>query len=208
MNSMPGISGIVELGTGASTSMYQRVMGPSAVALFQRSILVGAAGKDPEFALERCVGDQHIGAYLGRGIGLFGYVNVPMVCQRTMVLVSLPGPRKRWSKKARKASLPRVRMAPKQVTVHSKSKPGELFAHEKGAFTGADKREIRSIKLAHRGTLFMDETGKLPLPAQAKLLRALQETEFNRVGGAAEILGLKRISLYSRMCILEMKKNG
>ncbi len=59
----------------------------------------------------------------------------------------------------------------------------ELFGHEKGAFTGADKRKIGRIELAHQGTLFMDEIGELPLSAQAKLLRALQEKEFNRVGG-------------------------
>lgn len=59
----------------------------------------------------------------------------------------------------------------------------ELFGHEKGAFTGADKRKIGRIELAHRGTLFLDEIGELPLPAQSKLLRTLQEKEFSRVGG-------------------------
>ncbi len=63
----------------------------------------------------------------------------------------------------------------------------ELFGHEKGAFTGAEKRKIGRIELAHQGTLFMDEIGELPLSAQAKLLRALQEKEFNRVGGTRVI---------------------
>ncbi len=63
----------------------------------------------------------------------------------------------------------------------------ELFGHEKGAFTGAEKRKIGRIELAHQGTLFMDEIGELPLPAQAKLLRALQEKEFMRVGGTRVI---------------------
>jgi transcriptional regulator with GAF, ATPase, and Fis domain len=63
----------------------------------------------------------------------------------------------------------------------------ELFGHEKGAFTGAEKRKIGRIELAHQGTLFMDEIGELPLSSQVKLLRALQEKEFNRVGGTRVI---------------------
>jgi len=59
----------------------------------------------------------------------------------------------------------------------------ELFGHEKGAFTGADQRKIGRIEIAHQGTLFLDEVGELTLQAQVKLLRALQEKTFNRLGG-------------------------
>ncbi len=58
-----------------------------------------------------------------------------------------------------------------------------LFGHEKGAFTGADKKKEGLFEYAHRGTLFLDEIGDLPLEAQAKLLRALQEKLIQRVGG-------------------------
>jgi formate hydrogenlyase transcriptional activator len=58
----------------------------------------------------------------------------------------------------------------------------ELFGHEKGAFTGALTRRIGRFELAHNGTLFMDEVGELPLDTQVKLLRVLQEQEFERVG--------------------------
>jgi formate hydrogenlyase transcriptional activator len=58
----------------------------------------------------------------------------------------------------------------------------ELFGHEKGAFTGALQRRIGRFELADQGTLFMDEVGELPLDTQVKLLRVLQEHEFERVG--------------------------
>jgi DNA-binding NtrC family response regulator len=59
----------------------------------------------------------------------------------------------------------------------------ELFGHEKGAFTGATARKPGRFEVAHRGTLFLDEIGELPLGLQAKILRALEERSFERVGG-------------------------
>lgn len=63
----------------------------------------------------------------------------------------------------------------------------ELFGHEKGAFTGALTRKIGRFELANSGSLFLDEVGDLPLPLQAKLLRVLQEGEFERLGGTRTI---------------------
>ena len=63
----------------------------------------------------------------------------------------------------------------------------ELFGHERGAFTGADQRKLGQIEMAHEGTLFLDEVGELSLSAQVKLLRAIQEKEFNRIGGTRTI---------------------
>jgi two-component system response regulator HydG len=63
----------------------------------------------------------------------------------------------------------------------------ELFGHEKGAFTGADRRKEGRFSQAHGGTLFLDEVGEMSLMMQVKLLRALQEREFNRVGGESTI---------------------
>ena len=59
----------------------------------------------------------------------------------------------------------------------------ELFGHEKGAFTGAHQRRIGKFELANKGTIFLDEIGEMPLGLQAKLLRVLQEREFERLGG-------------------------
>src|SRR2546425_647560 len=63
----------------------------------------------------------------------------------------------------------------------------EFFGHEKGAFTGALTRKPGRFELAHKGTLLLDEVSEIPLELQSKLLRAVQEMEFERVGGISPI---------------------
>jgi two-component system, NtrC family, response regulator AtoC len=62
-----------------------------------------------------------------------------------------------------------------------------LFGHEKGAFTGADRKRIGKFEQCNEGTIFLDEIGDMPLSAQAKILRLLQEQRFERVGGSESI---------------------
>jgi len=100
----------------------------------------------------------------------------------------------------------------------------ELFGHEKGAFTGADRRKDGRFSQAHGGTLFLDEVSEMSLMMQVKLLRALQEREFNRVGGEATIqvdvrviaatnknlvdqinMGAFREDLYYRLNVVELQ---
>ena len=70
------------------------------------------------------------------------------------------------------------------TTIAENLMESELFGHEKGAFTGADRQKPGRVELAGGGTLFLDEIGELPLSIQAKLLRVLEEKTFTRVGGS------------------------
>ncbi|MGP1347039.1 MAG: sigma 54-interacting transcriptional regulator [Phycisphaerales bacterium] len=84
----------------------------------------------------------------------------------------------------------------------------ELFGHERGAFTGADRRRIGKFELADSGTLFLDEIGELSLPAQAKLLRVLQEGAFERVGGAETIRVDVRVVAATHRDLVELVRKG
>jgi len=80
----------------------------------------------------------------------------------------------------------------------------ELFGHECGAYTGAVTRGIGRFERAHRGTLFLDEIGDLPLELQPKLLRVMQEREFERLGGAATIHTDVRVICATHRNLVEM----
>jgi PAS domain S-box-containing protein len=84
----------------------------------------------------------------------------------------------------------------------------ELFGHEKGAFTGAASRRIGRFELAHRGTMFLDEIGELPLELQSKLLRVLQDGEFERLGGTQTFSVDVRIIAATNRNLEELKETG
>ncbi len=84
----------------------------------------------------------------------------------------------------------------------------ELFGHEKGAFTGADRRRSGRFELARGGTLFLDEIGELPLAVQAKVLRVLDDQGFERVGGGATLRADVRVVAATNRDLDEMAAAG
>ena len=84
----------------------------------------------------------------------------------------------------------------------------ELFGHEKGAFTGAVKQKKGRFELADKGTLFLDEIGDVSTAMQVKLLRVLQEYEFERVGGEVTLKTDVRIIAASNKDIQKLVNGG
>jgi DNA-binding NtrC family response regulator len=84
----------------------------------------------------------------------------------------------------------------------------ELFGHEKGSFTGAYAQKIGRFEMAHHGTLFLDEIGEIPMELQPKLLRALQEQEFERLGGNRTIRVDVRIIAATNRNLKQMVDEG
>ena len=99
------------------------------------------------------------------------------------------------------------------VTVNCAAVPAELieselFGHEKGAFTGAGARHAGKFEQAHRGTIFLDEIGDMPLTMQAKLLRVLEESEVERVGGERPVKVDVRVVVATHRDLDQLVKEG
>ena len=84
----------------------------------------------------------------------------------------------------------------------------ELFGHERGAFTNAIEKKLGRFEIAHHGTLFLDEIGELSASTQAKILRFLEEKEFNRVGGSKTIKVDVRLITATNKDLNQLLKNG
>lgn len=99
------------------------------------------------------------------------------------------------------------------ISVHCGAIPdtlleSELFGHERGAFTGADRRKLGKFEIAHGGTIFLDEIGTITPPAQIKLLQVLQDKRFQRVGGEIDIETDVRIIAATNTDLKKLSKDG
>jgi DNA-binding NtrC family response regulator len=99
------------------------------------------------------------------------------------------------------------------ITVHCGAIPdslleSELFGHEKGAFTGADRRKLGKFEIAQKGTIFLDEIGTITPSAQIKLLQVLQDKTFQRVGGEVSIEADVRIIVATNANLKKMSADG
>lgn len=167
---------------------------------------------------------------VGRSAVMEGVYETVMLCAETDASVLLRGETGTGKTMlARAIHVNSQRSAGPFVTVDCTTIPGELaaselFGHERGSFTGAERRVLGKVELANEGTLFLDEVGELPLRNQAQLLRFLQERSFERVGGretlSADVrvccathvdlearvkAGLFREDLYYRIRVVELK---
>ena len=116
---------------------------------------------------------------------VFTQVNQVADTDSTVLLLGETGTGKELIARALHESSPRQKQS--LIKINCAALPpqlieSELFGHEKGAFTGAAQRRIGKFELAHQSTIFLDEIGELPLELQSKLLRVLQEKEFERLG--------------------------
>lgn len=137
--------------------------------------------------------DHNIGNMVGQGVAfqsILRSVQIVAPTDSTVLILGETGTGKELVARAihelsprRKGSFVKVNCA----AIPASLLESELFGHEKGSFTGAVAQKIGRFELAHKGTLFLDEIGEMPLELQPKLLRAIQDQEFERVGGTRTI---------------------
>jgi len=156
---------------------------------------------------------QHFGEIVGESRALkkiLGQVSTVGPTDTTVLLLGETGTGKELIARALHASS--ERRARPLVTVNCATSPAgllesEWFGHEKGAFTGALAQKVGRFELAHQGTLFLDEIGDVPLELQAKLLRALQEREIERLGSTRNIKVDFRLIAATNRDLAEMATN-
>jgi formate hydrogenlyase transcriptional activator len=137
--------------------------------------------------------DHNIGNMVGEGLAfqsILKSVQIVAPTDSTVLILGETGTGKELVARAvhelsprRKGSFVKVNCA----AIPASLLESELFGYEKGSFTGAVAQKIGRFELAHKGTLFLDEIGEMPLELQPKLLRAIQDQEFERVGGTRTI---------------------
>jgi PAS domain S-box-containing protein len=191
---------------------------PPQVVFIARDITASKRAEDLErqnvYLREAIEEDLHFGEILGRSPAMQRVVRAIELVAGTDSSVLLLG-ETGTGKELIARAIHRVsrRRAGMMVKVNCGALPAalvesELFGHERGAFTGAVQQKKGRFELAHKGTIFLDEVGELPLEAQVKLLRALQEQEFERVGGTQTVRVQVRVVAATNRNLAEDVKRG
>ncbi len=165
----------------------------NALAFAEIASLKDRLGREKIYLEEEIRGAQHFGEIVGESKGLkriLSQVATVAPTDTSVLLLGETGTGKELIARAIHDAGDRKNRA--LVTVNCATSPAgllesEWFGHERGAFTGALSQKIGRFELAHQGTLFLDEIGDVPLELQAKLLRALQEREIERLGSTRTI---------------------
>jgi DNA-binding NtrC family response regulator len=159
----------------------------------ERAVARTRLEREHRLLLERLEREQGLGAMLGSTPPmrrLFEHVHKVAPTDLTVLVRGESGTGKELVARAlhdRSSRAQRPLVAVNCAAMSRELVESELFGHERGAFTGADARRVGRFEQADRGTLFLDEIGDMPVETQAKVLRALQERTFERVGGNTAI---------------------
>jgi DNA-binding NtrC family response regulator len=206
---LPGVSGLDLQQELAKSSVQVPIIfltGHGDIPMTVRAVKAGAANfltkpfddEDLLNAIRQCLtsyledevrSDQNVGNMVGESEGLQGVVKAVQVVAPTDAAVLIQGETGTGKELVARAIHDLSGRSKRPfIKVNCAAIPAtllesELFGHEKGAFTGAFAQKLGRFELAHQGTLFLDEIGEIPLELQPKLLRALQEQEFERLGG-------------------------
>ena len=161
--------------------------------IVSRALSNQALQKEVQYLRERIDERFDFGRMIGKGKGMkhiFQLIQQIAPSKSTVLVMGESGTGKELFSRAIHHQSPRKDYP--FVTINCAAIPetlieSELFGHEKGAFTSAIEKKLGRCEVAHQGTLFLDEIGELSLGTQAKILRFLEEKEFNRVGGSRTI---------------------
>ncbi len=173
----------------ASDPVREAVEAESDVSLLQAGVTAVSAAMRPVYSTLRRVAPTDLPILLEGETGVGKEVLTNLV--------------HRWSRRSN-GPLIKVHCAALTETLLA----SELFGHERGAFTGADRRKIGRFEQAHGGTLFLDEVGEIPHDVQVALLRALQEGEIDRVGGSESVKVDVRVIAATNRDMQEMVRTG
>jgi len=186
---------------------------PELKALIQRALdaacIMNDSDESAELAPVEDVGDAGIIGHSAAMQAVYKLVGQVAPTEATVLITGESGTGKELIARAIVENSKRARQP--FITINCAAIPenlleSELFGHEKGSFTGATSQRIGKFEQCDGGTLFLDEIGEMPLPIQSKLLRLIQEGEFNRVGGNKALYADVRLIAATNRNLLEACK--